>query len=618
LTIGLLSVYKKRLYLLFIAPKRDNYDMKEILSGNEAIARGAFEAGCLVASAYPGTPSTEILENVTNYKEINSSWAPNEKVALEVAIGASFGGARALVCMKHVGVNVAADPLFTASYTGVRGGLVLVAADDPEMHSSQNEQDSRNYAAFSKVPMLEPADSAECKEFTRLAFDLSEKFDTPVMLRSCTRISHGKSIVELGERKTDLPAPKLVKDAPKLVMLPGNARVRHPLVEERSIKLSEFGDTSNINRMELHSDEIGIICAGVTYQYVCEALPDASVLKLGMVWPLPANLIREFSDKVKQLFVVEELDPFLELQVKALGISCHGKDFIPLCGELSPGRIRDAFAKAGIAESVEESSLQNIELVPPRPPNMCPGCPHRGVFYELNRANAFVTGDIGCYTLGFMPPLNAMDTCVCMGASISMGSGIVRALPEEEQKRVVAVIGDSTFLHTGINSLMEMAWNKAPATVIILDNRITAMTGRQENPASGYTLSGEEASEVNIPELCRVLGIRNVRTIDPYNLEETRQAIIEEMNRPEPSVIITNRPCCLIKGADRFRKSTVLEVDQGKCTGCKACLRIGCPAIEWKPNQNGDRGKAFIDPLLCTGCTICQQLCKFNAIGGRK
>jgi indolepyruvate ferredoxin oxidoreductase alpha subunit len=591
--------------------------MKEILSGNEAIARGAYEAGCLVASAYPGTPSTEILENVINYKEINASWAPNEKVALEVAIGASFGGARALSCMKHVGVNVAADPLFTASYTGVKGGLVLVAADDPEMHSSQNEQDSRNYAKFAKVPMLEPADSAECKAFTKLAFELSEQFDTPVMLRSCTRISHGKSVVELGERVTGLPTPKLVKDAPKLVMLPGNARVRHPLVEERTLKLSDYGSSAAINRMELHSSEIGVICAGVTYQYVREALPDASVLKLGMVWPLPHALIREFAAKVKQLFVVEELDPFIEDQVKAMGIACQGKELTTLCGELSPGRIQAAFAKAGIIK-VAASEVIAAEPVPPRPPNMCPGCPHRGVFYQLNRANAYVTGDIGCYTLGFMPPLNAMDTCVCMGASISMGSGMVRALPPEEQKRVVAVIGDSTFLHTGINSLMEMAWNKAPATVIILDNRITAMTGRQENPASGFTLAGEETSEVNIPELCRVLGIKHVRLVDPYDLDATRLAIEEEMNRPEPSVIITNRPCCLIKGAGRFEKGKILEVDQGRCTGCKACLRIGCPAIEWKPNPDGNKGKAFIDPQLCTGCTVCQQLCKFNAIGGRK
>ena len=587
--------------------------MKEILSGNEAIARGAFEAGVKVASAYPGTPSTEILENVSNYNNINSSWAPNEKVALEVAIGASFGGARALACMKHVGVNVAADPLFTLSYTGVGGGLVLVVADDPEMHSSQNEQDSRNYAKFAKVPMLEPADSQECKEFTRLAFELSEKFDTPVMIRSCTRISHGKSIVSLSEPVSGLPEPKLVKNPPKLVMLPGNARVRHPIVEQRTIDLSAYGDSWEINKSDLRSDEIGVICTGVTYQYVREALPEVSTLKLGMVYPLPKQKIRDFAASVKRLFVVEELDPFIEEQVRAMGISLIGKEIIPVCGELSPGRIRSAFASAGII-AMPEADAQPVEKLIPRPPNMCPGCPHRGVFYQLNKANAYVTGDIGCYTLGFMPPLNAMDTCVCMGASISNASGIVRSLPPEEQRRVVAVIGDSTFLHTGVNSLMEMAYNRAPATVIILDNRITAMTGRQENPASGFTLSGIEAPQVNIPELCRALGIRHVSIVDPYDLEATAKVLAEEMARPEPSVIITNRPCCLIKDDARFTKSTPLTIDSNVCTGCRACLRIGCPAIEWLPGPDGKKGKATIDPLLCTGCKVCEQLCKFNAI----
>jgi indolepyruvate ferredoxin oxidoreductase alpha subunit len=587
---------------------------REILSGNEAIARGAFEAGVRVASAYPGTPSTEILENIIQYRDINSSWAPNEKVALEVAIGASFGGGRAIACMKHVGVNVAADPLFTLSYTGVGGGFLLVVADDPEMHSSQDEQDSRNYAKFAKVPMLEPSDSEECKEFTRIAFDLSEQFDTPVMLRSCTRISHGKSIVELGEPVTGLPLPKLVKNPSKLVMLPGNARVRHPLVEERTVKLSLHGDNWDINRTEYRSDEIGIICAGVTYQYVREALPEVSTLKLGMVYPLPKTLIREFAGKVKRLFVVEELDPFIEEQIKAMGIQVTGKEIIPVCGELSPGRIRKAFADAGILKMQETGSIQT-EIIPVRPPNMCPGCPHRGLFYELNQLKAYVTGDIGCYTLGFMPPLNAMDTCVCMGASISNASGIVRVLTPDDQRRVVAVIGDSTFLHTGVNSLMEMAWNQSPATVVILDNRITAMTGRQENPASGFTLSGVQAPEVNIPDLCRALGIRHVKVVDPYDLEATVQVLKEEMARPEPSVIVTNRPCCLIKGDGRFETGDKLAVDQDACTGCKACLRIGCPAIEWQPAPDGKKGKAYIDPLLCTGCTVCQQLCKFDAIG---
>jgi indolepyruvate ferredoxin oxidoreductase alpha subunit len=585
---------------------------KEILSGNEAIARGAFEAGVAVASAYPGTPSTEILENVINYPTINASWAPNEKVALEVAIGASFGGGRALACMKHVGVNVAADPLFTLSYTGVGGGLVLVVADDPEMHSSQDEQDSRNYAKFAKVPMLEPADSQECKEYIRLAYTLSEQFDTPVMLRSCTRISHGKSIVSLDEPVTGLPSPKLVKNPAKLVMLPGNARVRHPLVEERMTKLAEYGDTWDINRAEYRALEIGIICTGVTYQYVREALPDASTLKLGMVHPLPTGLVREFAGKVTRLFVVEELDPFIEEQVRSMGIELVGKEIISRCGELSPGRIREAFARAGIVEHPQQQ--MPATTLPPRPPNMCPGCPHRGVFYLLNRLNAYVTGDIGCYTLGFMPPLNAMDTCVCMGASISNASGIVRVLPPEEQRRVVAVIGDSTFLHTGVNSLMEMAYNQSPATVLILDNRITAMTGRQENPASGFTMSGAESPAVNLPDLCRALGIRHVTVVDPYDLDATRRVLETEMGRNEPSVVITTRPCCLIKGEERFVKGRTLGVEQAKCTGCRACLRIGCPAIEWQPSGEGNKGTAFIDPQLCTGCTVCQQLCKFDAI----
>ncbi|MRR37654.1 indolepyruvate ferredoxin oxidoreductase subunit alpha, partial [bacterium] len=439
---------------------------------------------------------TEILENIVNYKEIDSSWAPNEKVALEVAIGASFGGGRSIACMKHVGVNVAADPLFTLSYTGVGGGLVLVVADDPEMHSSQDEQDSRNYARFSKVPMLEPADSQECKDFTRLAFEISEQFDTPVMLRSCTRISHGKSIVELAEPVTGLPTPKLVKNPAKLVMLPGNARVRHPFVEERLLKLADYGASASINRMELRDTEIGIITAGVSYQYVREVLPTASVLKLGMVYPLPMELIREFAAKVKTLYVVEELDPFIEDQVKAAGIAVIGKEIISLCGELTPGRLRKAF---GIPDAVQTT----IDKLPGRPPNMCPGCPHRGVFYSLNQLKAYVTGDIGCYTLGFMPPLNAMDTCVCMGASISNASGIVRVLDAEEKKKVVAVIGDSTFLHTGVNSLMEMAYNQAPAPVGILENRITAMTGRQDNPASGWTLADGETNAVDLVQLCK-------------------------------------------------------------------------------------------------------------------
>ena len=585
--------------------------MKEILSGNEAIARGAFEAGCLVACAYPGTPSTEILENTIKYKEINSSWAPNEKVALEVAIGASFGGGRALCTMKHVGVNVAADPLFTLAYTGVRGGLVLVVADDPEMHSSQNEQDSRNYARFAKVPMLEPSDSLECKEFTRLAFELSEQYDMPVMLRSCTRISHGKSIVDLGERVTGLPLPKLEKNPAKLVMLPGNARVRHPLVEASLQKLSAAASSMAINRSELRDRSIGIITSGVCYQYVREVLPNASTLKLGMVNPLPYDLIREFASQVDKLYIVEELDPFIEQQVRAMGINAIGKELISLCGELTPGRLRSSFC-------LPQPEAAPAEKLPGRPPNMCPGCPHRGVFFALNQLKAYVTGDIGCYTLGFMPPLSAMDTCVCMGASIGMATGVTKVVSAEEKKKVVAVIGDSTFLHTGINGLMDMVYNNSPATVVILANSITAMTGRQDNPASGFTLMDNPANAINIPLLCKSLGVKNIRIVNPLDLEETRRVLAEEMERPETSVIITNKPCVLIKREDVFQKGPVYAVESEKCTGCRACLKIGCPAIEWRPAGDGSKkGKAYIDPLLCTGCDVCRQLCKFDAIGSR-
>jgi len=584
--------------------------MKEILSGNEAIARGAYEAGVKVASAYPGTPSTEILENIIQYKEIDASWAPNEKVALEVGIGASFGGGRALVTMKHVGVNVAADPLFTLSYTGVRGGLVLVTADDPEMHSSQNEQDNRNYAKFAKVPMLEPADSQECKDFTRLGFELSEQFDTPVMLRTTTRTSHGKSVVTLAEPVTGLPAPRLERNAAKLVMLPANARRRHPFVEERTIKMGEFGDGLDINRLELRDSTIGVITAGISYQYVREVLPDASVLKLGMVWPLPQKLIRDFAGKVQKLYVVEELDPFIEEQVRAMGIAVIGKEIIPICGELTPGILRRAFKRP-------EPAATTVEKLPGRPPNMCAGCPHRGIFYTLNQLKAYVTGDIGCYTLGFLPPLNAMDTCVCMGASIGNATGITKVLAAEERQKVVAVIGDSTFLHSGITGLLDMVYNKAPATLIILDNRITAMTGRQENPASGFTLMGEETFQVDLPQLVKTLGVRHVQIVDPYDLAESKRILQEEMARPEPSVVITQRPCVLIKRAGFFESGEPLEVKIELCSGCKACMKLGCPAIVWQTGEGG-KGKATIDPLLCTGCNVCEQVCKLSAIGAKQ
>jgi indolepyruvate ferredoxin oxidoreductase alpha subunit len=521
--------------------------------------------------------------------------------------------------MKHVGVNVAADPLFTLSYTGVNGGLVLVTADDPEMHSSQNEQDNRNYAKFAKVPMLEPSDSQECKEFTRLAFELSEKYDTPVMLRTTTRISHSKSIVELGEPVSGLPEPKLTRNAAKLVMLPGNAKVRHPLVEERMVKLSADGSTMPINRMELRDPSVGIITSGACFQYVREVLPEASTLKLGMVNPLPHALIREFAAKVERLFVVEELDPFIEEQVKAMGITVTGKEIFSLCGDLTPPRIQTAFTSIGIQTSMPASTSDQTASakMPPRPPNMCPGCPHRGVFYTLNQLKAYVSGDIGCYTLGFMPPLSAMDTCVCMGASIGMATGVTKVISAEEQKKVVAVIGDSTFLHSGINGLMDMVYNQSPATVIILDNRITAMTGRQDNPASGFTLMNDPTNSIDFPLLCKAIGVKNIRLVNPYDLEQTRKVIQEEMNRPEPSVIITDKPCVLVKREGVFKREKALEIDEAKCVGCRACLKIGCPAIEWRSGEAG-KGKAYIDPLLCTGCDVCRQLCKFEAIGRTK
>jgi indolepyruvate ferredoxin oxidoreductase, alpha subunit len=587
---------------------------KVVLSGNEAIARGAFEAGVRVASAYPGTPSTEILENVVNYPGIDASWAPNEKVALEVGIGASFGGARALVTMKHVGVNVAADPLFTFSYTGVRGGLVLVTADDPEMHSSQNEQDNRNYAKFAKVPMLEPADSQECKDFTRLALEISEQYDTPVMLRTTTRISHSKSLVTLGEPVTGLPEPRLERNAAKLVMLPSNARRRHPLVEERLVKLAAAGSTLACNRLEMRDAEVGIITSGVCYNYVREVMPNASTLKLGLIHPLPKELIRDFASRVKRLLIVEELDPFIEEQVRAMGIPCQGKELFSLCGELTPGVLRKALAPLGLTHPPAAGSDTSLPDLPPRPPNMCPGCPHRGVFFALNQLKAYVTGDIGCYTLGFMPPLSAMDTCVCMGASVGNAIGVVKVVPEEEKRQVVAVIGDSTFLHTGINGLMDMVYSQSPTTLLILDNRITGMTGRQDNPASGFTLMNQVAPQVDFVQLCQALGVRHVRTVDPFDLAETKAVIAEEMARPEPSVVITNRPCVLVKRAGVFERGPLLEVTEENCTGCRACLRIGCPAIIWKPGE-GREGVAHIDPLLCTGCDVCRQLCRFDAIG---
>ncbi len=590
-----------------------------LLSGNEAIARGAYEAGCTVASAYPGTPSTEILENFARFEGVYAEWAPNEKVAVEVALGASMGGARAMAAMKHVGVNVAADPVFTASYTGVRGGLVIVTADDPELHSSQNEQDNRHYAVAAKIPMLEPSDSWEAKEFARQAFDLSERFDTPVFLRTTTRISHAKGAVRLGERQ-DPPAPGFARDPAKWVMLPVHAKRRHVRVEERMEALREFAERYEGNRIEPGDRSLGIVTAGVAYQYAREAFPDASFLKLGMVHPLPERLLREFAAGVTRLVVVEELDPVIETHVRALGIPVEGKDRIPAVGELDPRIVR-----LGIRG--EAIPLRAAAELPSRPPNLCPGCPHRGLFYVLRTLKVVVAGDIGCYTLAALPPLSAMDTCVCMGASIGNAFGIEKAMGRAALGKVVAVIGDSTFLHSGVTGLMDIVYNGGFSTVIILDNRTTAMTGAQDNPATGRTLLGEPARRVDLPALCRALGVEHVYTVNPHDMAATEAVLRRELAREEPSVVITEAPCVLLP-EHRLAKRPVYEVIPDRCTGCRACTLLGCPAIEWIPmtaeeaiaagKKAAQKGIARINPLLCDGCNQCPPLCKFQAILERR
>ncbi len=592
----------------------------ELLSGNEAIARGAFEAGATVASAYPGTPSTEILETFARYDGVYAEWAPNEKVAIEVAHGASMAGVRALAVMKHVGVNVAADPIFTASYTGVRGGFVIVTADDPDLHSSQNEQDNRHYAVAAKIPMLEPSDSWEAKEFTRLAFALSERFDTPVFLRSTTRISHAKGAVRLGEVSEPSLAPGFVRDPAKWVMLPDNARRRHVIVEERMRALAEFAEEFDGNRIEWGDRDLGVITAGVSYQYVREILPDASVLKLGMAHPLPSRLIREFAAGVSRVVVVEELDPHIETHVKAQGVSVEGKGIIPLVGELSPRIVREAITGKALP-------LHPAEGLPGRPPNLCPGCPHRGLFYVLNKFRVTVTGDIGCYTLAALPPLSGMDTCVCMGASLGNAFGMEKALGKAALGKVVAVIGDSTFIHSGITPLIDIVYNRGFSTVIILDNRTTAMTGAQEHPGTGKTLMGLPARRLDLAALCRAVGVDHVYTVNPHDMARTEEILKRELFREEPSVIITEAPCVLLPD-HRRKKRPVYEVIPDLCTGCMACSRLGCPAIEWVPftaeeaaaagKKASQKGMARINPLLCDGCNQCPPLCKFRAILERK
>jgi indolepyruvate ferredoxin oxidoreductase alpha subunit len=594
--------------------------MKKIMSGNEAMARGAFEAGVKVATAYPGTPSTEILETIgKEYKEIYAEWSPNEKVALEVASGASLAGARAMASMKHVGVNVAADPFMTLSYVGVNGGFVLVTCDDPELYSSQNEQDNRHYARFAKVPMFEPSDSQEAKDFIKLGFEVSEKFDTPVMVRSVTRISHAKGIVELQDPVVPPTPIEIKKDTAKYTMLPSFARIRHAFIEERFLRLKEFAEQFPGNRMEINDSTIGIISAGISYQYAKEVFPNYSYLKLGMVWPLPKNLIGAFFERVKKVYVIEELDPFLEENIRAMGFKPKGgKSLFPLCGELNPFLIE----KGMLGKKFKPPKPFYKEPLPPRPPNLCPGCPHRGIMHVLRKLRVFTAGDIGCYTLGAYPPLNVINSNICMGSSIGSAHGMAKALGEKGNGKIVGVIGDSTFLHGGVHPLMNVVYNKSHTTTIILDNRTTGMTGQQEHPATGYTLRGERTHQIDFVELGRTLGIENPRKVNPWDLEETEKVIREELEREEPSLIISEGPCTLLRRA--FKKyNKPLRVDSGKCIGCKTCVNLGCPAISYQlvegemaitAEGKKRKGISRIEASLCPGCHLCYQVCKFGAI----
>ncbi|MEJ2724230.1 MAG: indolepyruvate ferredoxin oxidoreductase subunit alpha [Deltaproteobacteria bacterium] len=601
--------------------------MKNILQGNEAIARGAWEAGVTVGCAYPGTPSSEIMAELSKYKEIYTEWSPNEKVAVEVTHGASLAGARAIACMKHVGLNVAADPFMTISYTGVKGGFVIVVADDPGQHSSQNEQDSRNWTRFGKVPMLEPADSQECRDFTSIAFDISEAFDTPVLLRTETRVSHSDSLVEPGDRKESMVPKGLEKsEASKYVMVPMHARLKRVGIEERTAKLSEYADKEfPFNTMEINDPSIGFISSGVSYLYTKDAFPQYSFLKLGMVWPLPKKMIADFAKKVKKIVVVEELDPFLETEIKAMGITVwHGKDLIPAVGELTPTVVEQSLTKAVTGKKyVAPKARVKPDELPRRPPNLCAGCSHRPLFYALKKLGLYVFGDIGCYALAVAPPLSAMHASTCMGAGLGGAYGSGKVLKEEAVGKVCAVIGDSTFLHSGITPLMDAVYNKGYSTTIILDNRITAMTGQQESAGTGFTAKGEPASMVNYEELVKAVGVRHIRKVNPYNVQETMEVIKEEVARDDASVIITvDSPCMLLRRATPLEKfkNPVYAVSTDNCRGCKMCLEINCPAISWVKGtgQSKDghkrKGTAYINPDQCVGCEVCVQICKYDAI----
>lgn len=587
--------------------------MKKFMTGNEAVARGAFEAGVTYASAYPGTPSTEILENMAQYKELTAEWAPNEKVAMETAIGASVAGARTLAAMKHVGVNVAADPLFTWGYTGVTGGFVLVSADDPGCHSSQNEQDNRYYAKFSKIACIEPSDSQECKDFVKEAYAISEKFDVPVLFRMTTRTCHSKGLVEFEDRK-EVPMIPYEKKPLKYVAAPATARILHPVVEDKLVALEKFSNETHLNREEIFDTKVGIVTSGVAYEYAKEVFGEnASYFKVGFSFPLPMDRIKEFAGKVDKLYVVEELEPFMEEQMKAAGIECVGKELIPNIGELNP----DIVSKALLGEEKATISIADDKKVN-RPPTLCTGCPHRGFFYALSKKrNVMVTGDIGCYTLGASAPLNSIDSVICMGGSISMAHGAKQAFVKNNvEQKVVSVIGDSTFFHTGVNSLMTVAYNNSNTVHCILDNRITGMTGHQQNPGTGFKLQGEEAQQINIPKLCEAIGIKHVVTVDPLNLKEVDDALEAAFAFEGPSVIITRWPCALKKFSEQDYNEFDLsarqyKVDEDKCRGCKVCIKTGCPSLSF----DSETKKAKIDPNSCIGCSVCAQSCPFDAIG---